>query len=148
MSSSLLSNDLIAVLHSDVTFIVEDRPIYAHRAILAQRCDHFAAMFRSGMRESTEREVRIQGASYTTFLLVLKYLYTDSLKVDPEYAIEMYMIADLYRLDRLKDMCSRVAKRSLTCEVCRLYLSCLSLTLMSTWNIKFSSFVTECCSNA
>jgi RCC1 and BTB domain-containing protein len=31
---------------SDVTFIIENAPIYAHRAILAQRCEHFAAMFR------------------------------------------------------------------------------------------------------
>ena len=31
---------------SDVTFLLEDEPVYAHRAILAQRCDHFAAMFR------------------------------------------------------------------------------------------------------
>jgi RCC1 and BTB domain-containing protein len=27
---------------SDVTFLVEDQPVYGHRAILAQRCDHFA----------------------------------------------------------------------------------------------------------
>ena len=31
---------------SDVTFMIENAPIYAHRAILAQRCPHFAAMFR------------------------------------------------------------------------------------------------------
>ena len=31
---------------SDVTFMVEKGPVYAHRAILAQRCEHFAAMFR------------------------------------------------------------------------------------------------------
>lgn len=31
---------------SDVTFLIENEPVYAHRAILAQRCDHFAAMFR------------------------------------------------------------------------------------------------------
>lgn len=31
---------------SDVTFMIENEPIYAHRAILAQRCEHFAAMFR------------------------------------------------------------------------------------------------------
>ena len=31
---------------SDVTFLIENEPIYAHRAILAQRCEPFAAMFR------------------------------------------------------------------------------------------------------
>ena len=32
----------------DVTFMVEDKPIYAHRALLAARSDHFHAMFTSG----------------------------------------------------------------------------------------------------
>jgi RCC1 and BTB domain-containing protein len=31
---------------SDVTFMIQNESIYAHRAILAQRCSHFAAMFR------------------------------------------------------------------------------------------------------
>lgn len=31
---------------SDITFLLEGEPVYAHRAILAQRCEHFAAMFR------------------------------------------------------------------------------------------------------
>jgi RCC1 and BTB domain-containing protein len=31
---------------SDVTFLLEDQPVYAHKAILAQRCEHFAIMFR------------------------------------------------------------------------------------------------------
>ena len=32
---------------ADVTFLVGEaqHPVYAHRAILVQRCDHFAAMF-------------------------------------------------------------------------------------------------------
>ena len=31
---------------ADVTFLIENEPVHAHRAILAQRCEHFAAMFR------------------------------------------------------------------------------------------------------
>ena len=31
---------------SDVAFLIENEPVYAHRAILAHRCEHFAAMFR------------------------------------------------------------------------------------------------------
>jgi RCC1 and BTB domain-containing protein len=34
---------------SDVTFMIENEPIYAHKGILAQRCEHFAAMFRRYM---------------------------------------------------------------------------------------------------
>lgn len=59
---------------SDVTFTVEDQPVYAHRAILAQRCEHFAAMFRSGMRESVEKVIPIPNISHAVFLLLMEYM--------------------------------------------------------------------------
>jgi RCC1 and BTB domain-containing protein len=101
---------------SDVTFLVEDQPVYAHRAILAQRCDHFAAMFRSGMRESVERMVPIQDISRQVFLLLLEYIYTDSVKIEVEHATELYIAADLYQLERLRDMCCTVVRRNLNAE--------------------------------
>jgi RCC1 and BTB domain-containing protein len=90
---------------SDVTFMIENQCIYAHRAILSQRSEHFAAMFRSGMRESVERVIPIPGISRHAFLLLLEYLYTDSVKIEVEHAIELYTAADLYHMDRLRDMC-------------------------------------------
>lgn len=99
-----------------MTFIVEDQPVHAHRAILSNRCDHFLAMFRSGMIESTEREIRLPNMSHAAFVLVMEYIYTDSVKIDAQHAVEVYVAADLYQLDRLKEMCSVVVKRSLNCE--------------------------------
>mmetsp|Transcript_14369 Transcript_14369/g.16473 ORF Transcript_14369/g.16473 Transcript_14369/m.16473 type:complete len:593 (+) Transcript_14369:270-2048(+) len=101
---------------SDVTFIVEDQPVYAHRAILAQRCEHFAAMFRSGFRESTERNITIPNTSKQVFLLLLEYVYTDSVKIELEHAIELYIASDLYQLERLRDMCCTVVRRNLNAE--------------------------------
>ncbi|KAG7338173.1 regulator of chromosome condensation RCC1 repeat protein [Nitzschia inconspicua] len=101
---------------SDVTFLVEDTPVYAHRAILAQRCDHFAAMFRSGMRESVELMVPIPDISRKVFLVLLEYIYTDSVKIDVEHAIELYIAADIYQLERLRDMCCTVVRRNLNAE--------------------------------
>lgn len=98
---------------SDVTFMVEDQPIHAHRAILAQRCEHFAAMFRSGMRESVERRVPIPAISHAVFLLLLEYIYTDTVKIEVENAVELYIAADLYQLERLRDMCCTVVRRNL-----------------------------------
>jgi len=100
--------------YSDVTFLVEGQKVNAHRAILAGRCEHFAAMFRSGMRESVEREIAIPNITKTVFVLLMEYLYTDSVRVDLEHAVELFMIADLYQLDRLRDICSAVVKRNLT----------------------------------
>eukprot|EP00536_Pseudo-nitzschia_multiseries_P017830 jgi/Psemu1/264537/estExt_Genewise1Plus.C_18540006 len=101
---------------SDITFLVEDQPIYAHRAILAQRCEHFAAMFRSGMRESLEPTVPMVDISRTVFLLLLEYIYTDAVKIDVNCAIGLYIAADIYQLDRLREMCCTVVRRNLNAE--------------------------------
>jgi RCC1 and BTB domain-containing protein len=101
---------------ADVIFMVENQPVYAHRAILAQRSNHFAAMFRSGMRESVERTIPIMGISRPVFLMLLEFLYTDSVKIDVDKSIELYIAADIYRLERLRDMCCTVVRRNLTAE--------------------------------
>jgi RCC1 and BTB domain-containing protein len=101
---------------SDVTFLVDNQPIYAHRAILAQRCEHFSAMFRSGMRESIERTILIPNISRQVFLLLLEYVYTDFVKVELDYAIDLYIASDLYQMERLRDMCCTVVRRNLCAE--------------------------------
>lgn len=97
---------------SDVTFMIEGQPIYAHRAIISQRCEHFAAMFRSGMRESVERVIPIPAISRQAFLLLLEYIYTDSVKIEVDHAIELFIAADLYHVERLRDMCWYVPSRN------------------------------------
>jgi RCC1 and BTB domain-containing protein len=101
---------------SDVTFLVGENtePVHAHRAILVQRCETFAAMFRSGMRESIEKTISIPTIPRKAFLLLLEYIYTDSVKVDLENAIDLYNAADLYHLERLRDMCLNVVRRNLS----------------------------------
>jgi len=101
---------------SDVTFLVDDSPVYAHRAILAQRCEHFAAMFRSGMRESVSKTVPIPNISRPIFLLLLEHLYTDSVDVEIEHAIELYIASDLYQIERLRDKCCSVVRQNLNAE--------------------------------
>jgi RCC1 and BTB domain-containing protein len=103
--------------YSDVTFIVEGRPVYALRAVLAKRSETFAAMFRSGMKESEEgAEIPIPNMSYAVFMLILEYLYTDSVKVELEHAVELYIASDLYGLCTLRDMCCVVVRRQIGAE--------------------------------
>lgn len=102
--------------YSDVTFIVEGKHVYAHRIILAKRCEHFCAMFSSGMRESVEREIRIPNISYAVFLMLMEYIYTDSVRISVEHAVDLYIVADLYQLVRLKDMCVMVIRRNINTE--------------------------------
>jgi len=131
---------------SDVTFIVENRPVHALRAILAKRCEHFSAMFRSGMRESEAGvEIPIPNLSYPVFLLIMEYLCefcfrrwdcitekeviadltlltcmsfvdTDAVKIEVEHAVELYIAADLYQLSTLREMCCVVVKRNISAD--------------------------------
>jgi len=102
--------------YSDVTFILEDQPIFAHKSILSSRCEIFAAMFRSGMRESVEREIHLPNESRSIFILLLEYIYTDCVKVEVEQAIDLYALADLYQLNKLRDTCRSVLKLNLTTD--------------------------------
>ena len=101
---------------SDVTFVIEGQQVYAHRAILAARCEPFGAMLRSGMRESVEGVIPIPNVRRSVFLLMLEYIYCDTVKVPLEDAIELYICADLYDLERLRDMCCNVVRRNLSPE--------------------------------
>lgn len=125
--SSLLSNlrRLLnnSTLFPDVTFVVEGRPIYAHRALLAVRSEHFHGMFTSGMKESREREVVIPEWGYTTFLCMLEFLYTGSVRdLSAEVALELMGLADHSALDGLKALCESTLVHSVDAEnVCTLF---------------------------
>ena len=68
------------------------------------------------MRESLEKTIVIPNMPRKTFLLLLEYIYTDSVKIEVEHAIELYIASDLYRLERLRDMCLTVVRRNLSAE--------------------------------
>ena len=89
--------------HSDVIFIVENKPLYANVDVLSQKSDYFAAMFRSNMRESIERVVNVPHCSKAAFLLVLKYLCLDDFTVSSiDDVVEVWALADMYQLEGLK----------------------------------------------
>ncbi|CEM12535.1 unnamed protein product [Vitrella brassicaformis CCMP3155] len=65
---------------SDITFIVEGRQYYAHRIILCLLSDRFRAMFTSGMKESSEKEIEIPGVRYEVFESMMDFLYSGEVK--------------------------------------------------------------------
>ncbi|ETW06292.1 hypothetical protein H310_02584 [Aphanomyces invadans] len=114
-----LVNDLRDMVNSnvmsDITFIVEGVPVYAHK-ILCVRCSYFKAMLTSEMLESRAREVVISDVRRSIFLAFLEYLYTDHVNVDVEAAMELFVAADRYGVDRLKKICESKMLSSLCIE--------------------------------
>ena len=110
-----LSNDVAVLLnnpmYSDVTFLVEGKPVYAHRCILSARCELLEKMLDGPMIESTNATIPLPNISYPTFLMLLEYLYAETAKVFKEtpinkkYMLELLRVADQYLVSDLKLQC-------------------------------------------
>merc|ERR1711964_66314 len=92
---------------ADVKLIVEDKTIYAHKAILVAQSEHFRAMLAGGMKETFASEIRIEEWSYTAFIAMLEFLYTALTPKDLSTAqmMELLGLADHYTLEGLKNLC-------------------------------------------
>ena len=118
-----LANDLKNLLNnekfSDVTFIVEDKKIYAHRCILMARSEPLQIMVNGPMKEGYEDSIEIQDATYDRFFAFLQFLYTDDIPalkeddMDVEMVIELLSIADQYMVDTLKTICEKAIERNI-----------------------------------
>eukprot|EP01112_Ceratiomyxa_fruticulosa_P019385 TRINITY_DN6337_c0_g1_i1.p1 TRINITY_DN6337_c0_g1~~TRINITY_DN6337_c0_g1_i1.p1 ORF type:complete len:365 (-),score=62.18 TRINITY_DN6337_c0_g1_i1:116-1210(-) len=104
----------------DVVFVLEEKPIYAHRAILAARSQKFQQMF-NNIKEPRP-EVIIPNIRYSVFLGMLYFLYTDSVDISLEYTLELMGAAAQFNLDLLKSLCERVLEGSIHVEnVCWIF---------------------------
>ncbi|DAZ95611.1 TPA: hypothetical protein N0F65_000094 [Lagenidium giganteum] len=108
---SLVNSELM----SDITFIVEGVPIYGHK-ILCMRCSYFRAMLTGEMLESRAREIVVEDVRRAIFLSFLEYLYSDHIDVSTDVAMELFVAADRYGVDRLKRICERKMMNSLCIE--------------------------------
>lgn len=108
---ALVNNETL----SDVTFIVEGIPVYAHKLFL-MRCSYFQALMLGDMKESKMKTIRIEQVSHATFLKILEYLYTDQLRIYLDCAMELFEAADLFCIPRLKTMCEKRMLQSINVE--------------------------------
>lgn len=100
---------------SDICFVVEGTPVYAHKLML-MRCSYFRALFLGEMKESKEETIRLEEISHPIFLKVVEYLYTDRLCIPLDSAMELFEAADLFCIPRLKIMCEKRMLQSINVE--------------------------------
>jgi hypothetical protein len=109
---------------ADVKFVVEEKPIYAHKRLLSVRSQYFNRMFSSGMKESLQSsssitEISIPDTDYQSFKTLIVYLTTDQLTVDPKdykSVCNLLTVSDQFMVDRLKMHCERVLERHIGVE--------------------------------
>ncbi|CAM0871251.1 unnamed protein product [Alopecurus aequalis] len=118
-----ISQDLRKLLHldeskstspfmTDVTFIVEQTEIQAHKLVLAARSPVFAAELFGEMKESAMRaRITVDDMSASTFKTMFYFIYTDELRsLDPnnDNVGDLLVAADRYDLERLRLMCEKI----------------------------------------
>jgi len=54
---------------SDIEFKIQDKPVYAHKAILCARSDYFRAMFSNKMKE-TFAKVKVKNYNCCTYFSI------------------------------------------------------------------------------
>lgn len=80
---------------SDITLMVEGKPIYCHQVILASRSAYFEASFTHDFTEKEQRVTTYNDVPYDFFLMFLKHIYSDSVKVDCKHIYELLSVSAL-----------------------------------------------------
>jgi RCC1 and BTB domain-containing protein len=122
--------------YSDLVFKIDDKKIFVHKLILRTNCNYFESKFDESsraIRESAENkrnydEIQITEYSYDIYYAFLKYIYTDSVDIESEKAMNLLVLANDYKEEKLKEKCFDIIKSDITIEnVCSLY--CISIKL-------------------
>jgi len=141
---SLLRKDYAELLASgqlaDVTFLVQDQKIPAHKAVLAARCSSFRRMFATHMIEQEDSGVVNVGDVRPEIIqAMLKYVYAGQM---PGYsgqdAMDLVAVADKFGVDELRkqgeaDLCRQLTKENvIEALVFADRLNCPELMLQAT----------------
>ncbi|KAK2363660.1 ARM REPEAT PROTEIN INTERACTING WITH ABF2 [Trifolium repens] len=100
---------------SDVTFIVEGKRFHAHRSCLLSS-DIFRAMFDGGYREKEAKDIEIPNIKWNVFELMMRFIYTGTVDVDLDVAVDLLKAADQYLLDGLKRICEYTISKGISVE--------------------------------
>lgn len=101
---------------SDVKFIIDGTDFHAHKNILANQSDVFAAMFKHGMKESLENTVEIDDVNYEVMQELFRFVYTGKINNIDKLARDLFLAADKYALEELKSTCVKYLCDSLSLD--------------------------------
>ena len=103
----------------DITLVAkEGNEFKAHRNILSAASPFFSKLFQSDMRENEEGVIRFEEISESILAAILKFIYTGSIKVNRENAMNLIMAADYLLLESLKVIAGRFLEKKMSTDNC------------------------------
>lgn len=97
----------------DVIVRLEGREFHAHKVILIACCPYFEAMFLSGMSESRQKVVNLQGVHPDAFHAILGFFYTGKITISKENVQIILSAASIFQLEDLKTACANFLTKQL-----------------------------------
>ncbi|XP_061617971.1 ankyrin repeat and BTB/POZ domain-containing protein 3-A-like isoform X2 [Phyllopteryx taeniolatus] len=105
---------------SDVTFLVEGKPFYAHKVLLFTASPRFKSLLQN--RPAAENTcIEISHVKYNIFHLVMQYLYcggTDFLHIRNTEVMELLSASKFFQLEALQRHCEIICSKNMTTETC------------------------------
>nr|XP_050865113.1 BTB/POZ domain-containing protein 9 isoform X2 [Vespula vulgaris] len=119
--TNFLSEDIGALYlsnsYTDVTLIVADQRFNGHKIILAARSQYFRALLFGGLKESSQQEIELKGASVPAFKGLFKYIYTGHMSLAnqrEEVIVDILGLAHQYGFVELESAISDYLKKILS----------------------------------
>ncbi|KAL7743572.1 hypothetical protein ACLKA6_013377 [Drosophila palustris] len=104
----------------DISLILEDHVIPAHKSVLSARCTYFQGMFRSFMPPDNTVNIQIGeiSPSLEAFHSLLRYIYYGETKMPPQDALYLFQAPCFYGLsnNRLHAFCKYSLEHNITYE--------------------------------
>ncbi|XP_028258025.1 ankyrin repeat and BTB/POZ domain-containing protein 2-like [Parambassis ranga] len=100
---------------SDMTFMVDGRPFFAHRVLLMSASERFRRM----LADSPDNVIHISHMAYSTFQMMMRSLYcggTEGLTLSASDAKKLLPVASYFQLRGLQRCCEVTLSHSLTLE--------------------------------
>uniref|UniRef100_A0A1A8Q3I8 BTB (POZ) domain containing 11 n=1 Tax=Nothobranchius rachovii TaxID=451742 RepID=A0A1A8Q3I8_9TELE len=105
---------------SDVTFLVEGKPFYAHKVLLFTASNRFKILLAN--RPCGENTcIEISNVKYHIFQLVMQYLYcggADALHIRNTDVMELLSAAKFFQLEALQRHCEIICTKNINTETC------------------------------
>ena len=103
----------------DITLVAkEGNEFKAHRNVISAASPFFSKLLNSDMREKEEGVIRFEEISESILGVILKFIYTGSIKVNIENAMNLIMAADYLLLESLKVIAGRFLEKKMSTDNC------------------------------
>lgn len=103
--------------YSDVTFIVENQTLHAHKVILAARSEYFRALLYGGLCESNQKEINLSKTPVFAFKALLRYIYSGSITLSlmrEENILDILGLSNQYGFTELEGFISEHLRQILS----------------------------------